>query len=120
MTTTILSEITFARLDSGKLPVTLETSLAVATDDMIETFEKDRKFGIFRILNQKDGDKRLVWNRLSLADMNEASRMFDQFTAEGLQGYRVGGDGRQGERMEKFDPTAEEVIFLPIKLVAGG
>jgi len=97
-----------------------ETTLAVVTDEEIGFYERNKGFGMFRILDQKEGDKRLVWNRLSLGDISEAHRMFDRFIGEGLQAYRVGSDGKQGGRMESFDPTAEEVLFLPIKLVVGG
>lgn len=119
--TTMTNHVTFNLIDRNKrLNRTVDTILEVADDSTIGKFEHNKSFGIFRILDQTDGDKRLVWNRLSMADISEADRMFKQFMSEGLSPYRVGGDGKQGAAMDKFDPTAEEVIFLPIKLVVGG
>jgi len=105
---------------NNRISHSIDTNLQIATDENISDFEHNKQFGIFRILDQKEGDKRLVWNRLSLSDISEADKMFNQFISQGLTAYRVGGDGKQGSPMEKFDPTAEEVIFLPMKMVAGG
>ena len=119
--TAIARPVTFTPLAKNKrLNRTVETTLEIADDSTIGKFEHNKNFGIFRILDQVEGDKRLVWNRLSLSDISEADRMFNQFVSEGLSPYRVGGDGKQGTAMDKFDPTAEEIIFLPIKLVVGG
>lgn len=128
MSTTIVHEevvpqkttVSFSPFSQGTKAVEVETTLAVVSDEGMEKFENNKQFGLFRILDQKHGDKRLVWNRLNMGDISEAHRMFDRFNGEGLQAYRVGGDGKAGERMTKFDPTAEEVIFLPMKLVVGG
>lgn len=120
MTQTEPTIIDFSPFSQGKIHVNLETSLRTPNDQEFALIEGNKNFGVFRILDQKEGDKRLVWNRMSMGDIAEAGRMFDQFIKEGLSAYRVGGDGRQGARMDGFDPTAEEVLFLPIKMVAGG
>lgn len=114
------NNVFFSPIAKSKKTKSVETTLESPTDETISQFEHNKQYGIFRILDQKEGDKRLVWNRLSLGDISEAERMFNSFIGEGLAAYRVGGDGKQGAAMTKFDPTAEEVIFLPIKLVAGG
>ena len=47
--------------------------------------------------------------------------MFDACAAEGLVPYKVGVNGKaSSEVMDEFDPYAEEVIFLPVAVVAGG
>lgn len=74
---------------------------------------------IFRVLNQKDGDKRIVWNNLNMKQIQEAKEMFDQFVEQGLVPYRADGD-KTGEVMSEFDPGAEEVIFVPEMALAGG
>lgn len=77
--------------------------------------------GCFRFMTPKDGDKRIVWDSHDLDQIGEAKRMFDEAVAEGLVPYCVGMNGRaSSEVMDEFDPFAEEVIFLPIGLVAGG
>lgn len=119
--TTVANNVIFAPFfGNKKLTKAIDTTLEVVDDSTIGKFEHNKRFGMFRILDQAEGDKRLVWNRLSMADIREADRMFSQFVKEGLSPYRVGGDGKQGSAMDKFDPTVEEVIFLPMKLVAGG
>ena len=118
--TQVATKISFSLIANGRDHVSIETTLEAPNDAQMPQFEHNKQFGVFRILDQKEGDKRLVWNRLSLGDISEAERMFNQFSSQGLAPYRVGGDGRQGAAMKSFDPTAEEVIFLPIKLIGGG
>jgi hypothetical protein len=77
--------------------------------------------GMFRIMTAKDGDKRVVWNSTSLTEISAARRMFMDCVREGLVPYRVGTDGKATTKiMDEFDPAAEEVIFLPVRLVRGG
>ena len=79
------------------------------------------KHGVLHIVNWKDGDKRVVWDSGSLAEIQAAKTMFDNLRKEGLTPYKVGTNGKAtSERMEEFDPMAEQVMFLPLKLAAGG
>lgn len=76
---------------------------------------------IFRILSQEKGDERLIWNSRSLADIQAAKRMFVELIKKGLKPFKVGINGAAtSEVMDEFDPTAEEVIFLPQAFVVGG
>ena len=78
------------------------------------------KHGVLHIVNWKDGDKRVVWDSGSLAEIQAAKQMFDELKKE-LTPYRVGTNGKAtSQRMEEFDPMAEQVMFLPLKLAAGG
>ena len=80
--------------------------------------------GIFRIINQVDGDKRIVWSKMSLAEVREAKVKFNELVEQGMVPYRVGVDGKRAEVMKEFDPAAEDmifdVIFAPIPALAGG
>ena len=116
----VLNKIKFSPFSQARALFEVATSLQTPDDKGFAHIENDPDFGVFRILDQREGDKRLVWKRLSMGDIAEAGRMVDKFLKEGLAAYRVGGDGKTGARMESFDPTAEEVIFMPIKLIAGG
>jgi hypothetical protein len=79
------------------------------------------KHGIFHIVNWKDGDKRVVWDSDSLAEIRAAKEMFDDLTKQGLKPYKVGVGGKaSSDEMKEFDPMAEQVIFLPIKMAMGG
>jgi len=80
--------------------------------DGVKIKEKQR---LFRILTPKDGDKRVVWNRDRLDELNEAKELFDELISEGMVPYIVGLDGKStGIVMEEFDADAEEVLFLPV------
>lgn len=85
----------------------------------VEASAKD--FGCFRILSQKDGDKRVVWCRRKIAEIKAAKQMFLDLLSKGMIPYKVGVDGAaSAEEMREFDPTAEEVIFMPVQAIAGG
>lgn len=83
--------------------------------------EPPSSFGCMRIMTVKDGDKRVVWDCKSMDQIREAEQMFEKLKGEGLVPYRVGTDGKSSsEEMTEFDPHVEEIIFLPMKAVAGG
>ncbi|MCK9459560.1 MAG: hypothetical protein M0R80_07970 [Proteobacteria bacterium] len=91
------------------------------TLQVVQDAKPPRGYGMFRILNSKDGDKRVVWNSDVLAEIRDAKKMFDDLVASGLVPYKVGDRGqRTPEIMKQFDPTAEEIIFAPIHLARGG
>jgi len=76
--------------------------------------------GIFRIMTE-EGDTRIVWNKFSIAEINDAQKAFQELIAKGMMPYKVGVDGKpSSEEMKEFDPTAEEVVFLPMPMLAGG
>ena len=78
-------------------------------------------FGCMRIPTMKDGDKRVVWDKLDLQQIAEAQLTFNKLIAEGLKAYRVGVDGRKtAEEIDEFDPHAEEIIFVQMAVVVGG
>lgn len=78
-------------------------------------------FGCFRVLTEKDGDKRITWDSNDFTQIQEAKELFDQCVAEGLVPYRVGTDGRvTDEPIVEFDPYLEEIIMVPIAQVVGG
>ncbi len=120
MTTIDSHVVEFSSFANSKATTKVKTTLQTATDENISKCERDKNIGLFRILNQKDGDKRLIWNRMNMGDIAEAEKMFNEFVKQGLAAYNVVPGGKSGSRMERFDPTAEEVIFLPLNLVAGG
>ena len=75
----------------------------------------------WRFLSQKDGDKRVVWNSDSIPEINAAKSMFQTLVSQGMTPYRVAaGGGASPSVMNEFDPTAEEVIFMPTKMIAAG
>jgi len=94
------------------------TNMPVPSPD---SFDSKNVYGCFRILSQKDGDKRVVWNRMVMAEIKAAKKMFMDLLKQGMVPYKVGVDGKaMVEEMQEFDATAEEVIFMPVKAVSGG
>ena len=76
---------------------------------------------MFRIMHQEKGDERLTWDRRDFAQIKAAKKLFLDLIKKGLKPFRVGVGGAQSsEAMAEFDPLAEEVIFMPHALVAGG
>ena len=76
---------------------------------------------VMRIMTKRDGDKRVVWNPDDLCEIADAERMFMELVEQGLVPYKVGTNGKAtSEVMDRFDPYAGEVIFLPVAAVCGG
>lgn len=104
-------------IEKGNQSVTVPDELTILADG--ETPKPNQV--CWRFLSQKDGDKRVVWDAHSIPEINAAKEMFQDLVAQGMTPYRVGADGRSTpEVMDEFDPTAEEVIFMPTKMIAAG
>lgn len=104
-------------LGNARQPVEIPDELTV-----LEGTEQPRKgFGVFRMLSPKYGDQRVTWDSASLAEINAAKKLFLELVQKGLTPYKVGSDGKKSsEIMTEFDPHAEEIIFVPMKMVVGG
>jgi hypothetical protein len=120
MDTTVDRTIEISVVNNSKL------TTEIKIPDSLQILENPRDkpsvgFGCFRVMTPKDGDKRVVWDKTDFTQIVEAKEMFDKLIMEGLVPYRVGINGQaSSEPMDEFDPHAEEVIFMPIALVAGG
>lgn len=85
--------------------------------------------GLFRILHQDFGDKRLIWDASDFTQIAEARQIFKDLIAEGFVPYII--DRLTGEPtsmpMSNFDAMAEEVfmeereiIMSPMQSAVGG
>jgi hypothetical protein len=80
--------------------------------------------GMLRILSRR-GDDRVFWNEpdaltgyaAALAAVHEAERIFARERARGATAFRVEA-GKPVERLDQFDPQAEQMILVP--QVVGG
>ncbi len=80
--------------------------------------------GMLRVISKR-GDDRVQWNELSaqagdpeaMSAIREAERIFAQERARGATAFRV-ETGKPAERIEQFDPQAEQIILVP--RVVGG
>lgn len=62
----------------------------------------------------RTGDTKLIWNRDNPDEVENARRTFKDLTKKGYTAFRVEGkDGKQGEKMNDFDPDAERIILAP-------
>lgn len=123
MSVTVDREINVTVMSAGGRPtnlsaaVTLPETLSILPDGV----QRKQNQHLFRILTQKDGDKRVVWDSTSFQEIRDAKSMFDDLVGKGLVPYRVGEQGENtNEPMVEFDPAAEEIIFLPIPALVGG
>lgn len=116
MSTVELSRIAAGSFTCGTVQVEIPKELKIQEEP-----DAPANCGMFRILTAKDGDKRVVWNRLVMQEIQAAKKMFMNLIDKGLVPHRVKNDGTpSAEIMKEFDPRAEEVIFLPIQAVRGG
>ncbi len=75
----------------------------------------------FRIQNPASGDDRLTWDRRDFSAIQEARRTFVDLVKKGFKPFRVGLDGKKTNAvMQEFDPVAQQVLFIPMPVVAGG
>jgi len=116
---TTAEKIKVAIVANGKpnVYIDLPENLSVLEDGM----KKPQGHHLFRIINQQDGDKRVVWDGQSLNEIDDAQEMFNQLIESGMVPYRVDPKGKKTpEPMVEFDPKAEEVIFAPIAAMKAG
>lgn len=65
-----------------------------------------------RIINSKDGDKRITWDADNFPSISAAKELFDKLIADGFVPYVVGDDGLTTKLvMDEFNPFAEEVVM---------
>ncbi len=64
------------------------------------------------------GDTKLVWDSENEDEVANARRTFDDLKKKSYAAFAVGAKGKQGERIQAFDPTAESLIMVPP--IAGG
>ena len=80
--------------------------------------------GLLRVISKR-GDDRVYWNEQdaltgnaeAMAAIREAERIFAKERARGATAFRVAA-GKPAERIEQFDPQAEQIILVP--RVVGG
>jgi hypothetical protein len=80
--------------------------------------------GMLRVISKR-GDDRVQWNEQdaqagdaeAIAAIREAERIFAHERARGTTAFRL-ETGKPAERIEQFDPQAEQIILVP--RVVGG
>ncbi len=80
--------------------------------------------GILRVMSRR-GDDQYSWDTRraeendpeAVAAIHEAERIFREQRERGATAFRA-GQGRVFERIDEFDPTAEQIVLIPM-LVGG-
>lgn len=91
------------------------TTLSAAIDEVQATPEKR----VMRILDQKEGDIKIIWDPEVPTEVDHARETFRKMTKEkGMAAYRVDKKGERAKLLKDFDPDAEAMILAP--LVQGG
>lgn len=118
MTTAVDADRRVRTIEHGRSNVEIPEELTILEDGQQPAANQI----CWRFLSQKDGDKRVVWNSGSIPEINAARSMFQELVSQGMTPYRVGSPGGRASPnvMDEFDPTAEEVIFIPTKMIAAG
>lgn len=69
------------------------------------------------ILNEL-GDVKIEWDPDNAKEVEVAEKAFKENTKKGFKAFRMYDDGKKGEPIDKFDPYAEKILFVPP--MAGG
>lgn len=60
------------------------------------------------------GDTKIMWDSDSEDEVDAAKSTFDKLLKKGYIAFRAEGkDGHQGEKINKWDPSAERLIMVP-------
>lgn len=70
-----------------------------------------------KIMDQT-GHTTVKWDPANNDEVEVARATFRELKAKGFRAFRVQGEGKQGERIDTFDPQARQLILMP-QLVGG-
>jgi hypothetical protein len=65
------------------------------------------------IVMNSNGDTRHEFDPADLASLATAEARFQALTSKGFLTVALGKEGAPGELMRKFDPEAEQTLFIP-------
>lgn len=61
----------------------------------------------------KEGDTKLEWDPDNSKEVEAAKKSFEENKKKGFKAFRMYDDGKKGEQLDKFDPYAEKILFVP-------
>lgn len=68
--------------------------------------------GYMEIMDQT-GHTRHIWDAGNEAEVEAAQALYTSLVGRGYRAFHVKEDGKEGQRMEAFDPNAQKMIMLP-------
>jgi hypothetical protein len=66
-----------------------------------------------QIVMDSNGDSRHEFDPANLSSLATAEARFQELTGKGFRAVALGKDGAPGELIRKFDPQAEQTLFIP-------
>ena len=66
-----------------------------------------------QIIMDSTGDTRHEFDPADLSSIADAEARFHELTGKGFRAVALGKDGAPGELLRKFDPQAEQTLFIP-------
>ncbi len=73
--------------------------------------------GELSVLNY-EGDTKTIWDSDNKDEVENAKKQFDFFSKKGFTAFSVGKDDDKDDKITKFDPKLEKIIFVP-RIVGG-
>ena len=67
----------------------------------------------FQIVMNSNGDTRHEFDPADLSSLATAEARFHELTGKGFRAMALRKDGAPGELVRKFDPQAEQTLFIP-------
>ena len=74
--------------------------------------------GELRIMDEKEGDFKIVWDPESEDEIAMAEESFNKAKKKGMTMFKLSAGGKKGEELKKFDPEAARIVAVP--QVVGG
>ena len=116
-------------LAAGKRPTAIESEIPDTLRLLADAERKPDGHGLFRIIHQDFGDKRLVWDCHRIEEVREAKKIFNDLIAQCFVPYYI--DQKTGQPtkmpMAEFDAVTEEVflqereiVMAPMQAAAAG
>ena len=68
---------------------------------------------IQKIMNPVEGHAEHQFDIKDAVSLEEAEKRFEELTGRGFSVVEPGQNGQPGRRLDRFDPTVEETIFIP-------
>ncbi len=79
----------------------------------VQTTERGIRMPVQKIMDPIKGHAEYQFDRNDIVSLHEAEERFTRLTGHGFSVVEPGAGGAPGRRLDKFDPDAEETVFIP-------
>lgn len=87
--------------------------MGASEQNVAVTSEVPPNTGSLHVLD-KTGDTKMMWDRNNADEVAAARKTFNDLKAKRFMAYKAEGkEGRKGEVIDEFDPSAERIIMAP-------